>query len=252
MSFVVYSHTRLDKNEVFYIGIGYLKRAYTKRSRNIHWKRITDMTEWTVTILHEGLTWEQACDYEKFYIQKYGRSDLKKGTLCNMTDGGDGKVGYVFSEESKKKIGESNKGKLAGEKNPFFGKKHPPELTAQIEAKKKLNPRIPTPEQKEKWSSKMRGRKIHDEDSIGRISINMPHQRPIDVWKDGKYIGRWTAYSKFIREELGFRVRSETDKQYRTAASKICGMLNGRNRLKTYKGYVIKDVMPPQEKPLEQ
>lgn len=38
---IVYQHRRLDKNEVFYIGVGLNKnRAYSKNDRNSHWKSI--------------------------------------------------------------------------------------------------------------------------------------------------------------------------------------------------------------------
>lgn len=248
MTFVVYKHIRLDTNEVFYIGIGKLSRAYQKGSRNIHWTRIVELAGYRVEIIHEGLTWEEACEYEVKYIKEFGRRDLGTGPLVNMTDGADGKVGYKFSEESKKKIGESNKGKLVGEKNPFFGKKHPPELIAQIEETKKKNPWIPTPEQKEKWASQMRGRKIHDDDSKKRIVENMPHRRPIDVWKQtGEYVGRFISCSNFVTNVLGFQMRTDTHKQYKGAMTRISSIINGREKRKHYKGYGFKAVTLQQE-----
>jgi hypothetical protein len=51
----LYRHIRLDKNEVFYIGIGGFsinekknsyKRAYTKFKRNKIWNRIIDKTQY--------------------------------------------------------------------------------------------------------------------------------------------------------------------------------------------------------------
>jgi hypothetical protein len=240
MNNVVYLHRRKDSGEIFYVGIGEPKRPYRKDNRNDYWHHIVNKCGYNVEIVHTNLSWEEACELERMLISEYGRKDLGLGSLVNMTDGGDGKVGFVFSEESKKKIGDSNRGKKIGEKNPFFGKQHPPELIEQIKQTKKLNPWIPTPEQKDKWASQMRGRKIHDDESINKISHNMPHQIPVDVWKESQYVGRWHAYSAFIREVMGFRARTETNRQYRNAASKICGMIHGRNRLKTYKGYTIK------------
>lgn len=40
--------------------------------------------------------------------------------------------GVPCSEEKKRKISESNKGKKIGAKNPFFGKKHPPDVMEKI------------------------------------------------------------------------------------------------------------------------
>jgi len=44
---------------------------------------------------------------EKEFISIYGRKDLKKGTLCNLTDGGEGIVNC--SKESRLKISEARK-----------------------------------------------------------------------------------------------------------------------------------------------
>lgn len=50
-----------------------------------------------------------ALNEEVRLIAKYGRKDLGLGTLYNATDGGEGKTGYVTSEETKKKIGDKNR-----------------------------------------------------------------------------------------------------------------------------------------------
>lgn len=125
-NFFVYQHTREDTNEIFYIGIGshHKKwkhaRAHTKRSRNIHWKRIVEKNNgnFIVEILFDNVSQQFACDKEIELIKLYGRRDLKLGSLCNLRDGGEG--GFNLSEESKKKIGDKNRGI-----NSFmFGKKH--------------------------------------------------------------------------------------------------------------------------------
>ena len=51
-------------------------------------------------------------------IKKYGRKNLNEGSLCNMTDGGDGIWNCKRSEETKKKLSEQKK----GDKNPQYGK----------------------------------------------------------------------------------------------------------------------------------
>ena len=40
----IYRHIRLDTNQVFYIGIGSIKRAYRKTGRNNYWNNITNKT----------------------------------------------------------------------------------------------------------------------------------------------------------------------------------------------------------------
>lgn len=110
----VYRHIRLDKNEPFYIGIGSdneYKRAYEKTRRNNYWINISKFG-YEVDILIDNLTWEEACIKEKEFICLYGRTNLNQGTLCNLTDGGEGAFGRIFkhSEESKKKMSEKRKG----------------------------------------------------------------------------------------------------------------------------------------------
>jgi hypothetical protein len=101
---IVYQHRRRDTNEVFYIGIGKNEsRAYKINNRNKHWIHIADKIGWDVDILIEGISWEDACKIEKGMIADYGRKDLGTGQLVNMTDGGDGTVGYIPTEEAKQK-----------------------------------------------------------------------------------------------------------------------------------------------------
>jgi hypothetical protein len=127
----VYRHIRLDKNEPFYIGIGSdstYKRANNIRNRNIFWKRIVAKTEYEVEIMLDDLNWEEACNKEKEFISLYGRSDIKMGNLSNLTDGGDGAHGVIFSDKRKKEISK----RINGHGNPFYGKKHTPESIQKL------------------------------------------------------------------------------------------------------------------------
>jgi hypothetical protein len=129
---------RLDKNEVFYIGIGSdeegeYKRAFSKHNRSFHWKNITIKTDYQVEIILDDLTWEEACLKEIEFIKLYGRKDLNEGTLINLTDGGDGALGLIFSETHKKKIGESNKGKHS---DYIFTEEHKKKLSDSLKGHK--------------------------------------------------------------------------------------------------------------------
>jgi len=98
----VYRHIRLDKNEPFYIGIGKtINRAYSHRDRNIYWERIVSHTDFNVEIIFDDLSWDEACEKEIEFIKLYGRKDLGTGTLANMTDGGEGVLNHVRTEEQK-------------------------------------------------------------------------------------------------------------------------------------------------------
>lgn len=109
----IYKHRRLDNNEIFYIGIGNIKRPYEKTNRNPYWKNLTNKTEYKVEILSDNLTWENAQEAEIQLIKLYGRRDLGLGQLVNLTDGGDGCIN--FSDITKNKISQSLKGKFQSE-----------------------------------------------------------------------------------------------------------------------------------------
>jgi hypothetical protein len=100
----IYFHKRADDGVVFYVGIGVGRRAYRESNRSQFWKRIVDKHGYTIEFPHKDLTQEEAKQLEIHYISVFGRSDKGTGTLCNMTDGGDGRSGYKCTEETKEKM----------------------------------------------------------------------------------------------------------------------------------------------------
>lgn len=104
MNYYLYRHIRLDKNEVFYIGIGTGNRYKSRFSRNRYWNYITKNTEWRSEIIIDNLNRDEAEEKEKEFILLYGRKDLKTGTLCNLTDGGTGGLGLKHTEDVKLKM----------------------------------------------------------------------------------------------------------------------------------------------------
>lgn len=124
----LYRHIRKDTNEVFYIGISCnenYKRAYSKLRRNKFWINITSKTEYEVEIMLESEDYNFLIKKEIEFIKLYGRKDLKEGTLVNLTYGGEGFIGYKYTDEDRKKMSESRKGKggLKGEKHPMYGRR---------------------------------------------------------------------------------------------------------------------------------
>lgn len=106
---ILYRHLK-PNNEVFYIGIGTTKeRAYSKYNRNKYWRQIVKKYNYKVEIIFDNLTWDEACKLEISLIWLYGRKDLKKGTLCNLTNGGEGNFGMIHSVETKLKMSNSAK-----------------------------------------------------------------------------------------------------------------------------------------------
>lgn len=100
----IYFHKRADDGVIFYVGIGIGRRATAVKNRSDFWKRIVAKHGYTIEYPHTEISQEQAKDLEKHYIAVYGRLDKGTGMLCNMTDGGDGRVGYECSEETREKI----------------------------------------------------------------------------------------------------------------------------------------------------
>lgn len=118
--FYLYRHIRLDKQEPFYIGIGKMRskysntleskyeRAYSTK-RSLFWKKITNKAKYKVEILLESDNEDFIKNKEIEFIKLYGRKDLKLGTLCNLTDGGEGCFNRINSLERNKKISEALK-----------------------------------------------------------------------------------------------------------------------------------------------
>ena len=118
----IYKHTRVDTKEIFYIGIGNqdrYRRAFVTQKRSKFWKNIVSKTEYIVEIIEDGLTWEEAQIKEKELIKFYGRKDLGLGTLVNLTDGGEGTLGIVHTDQwyQNQKTGNNKKGKSISEKH---------------------------------------------------------------------------------------------------------------------------------------
>lgn len=109
---VVYEWLRGDGTP-YYIGIGNPRRPYRgKRCCG------SPPPRERIVILHEGLDWEKACEIEKELIAFHGRKDLGTGILRNLTNGGEGALGVVISEETRAKMSEAQ----SGESHPFYGK----------------------------------------------------------------------------------------------------------------------------------
>lgn len=109
--YCVYKHRRKDNGQVFYIGIGKSKRPYEKKDRNNYWHNTVNKYGYYVDVIIDCLCWEDACNWEIYLIGIYGRKDLGRGQLVNMTDGGDGRHGAIASYETRVKISMAHIGK---------------------------------------------------------------------------------------------------------------------------------------------
>ena len=120
MKAYVYTHIRLDTNEIFYVGIGTqdnYKRASHVHNRTNYWNNIVKKCGWKVDIVYDNLTWEDACKIEVELIAKYGRVDLGTGTLVNLTAVGEGTLKRITTPETRLKMSKSNKGRKYSEEH---------------------------------------------------------------------------------------------------------------------------------------
>lgn len=211
--YCVYSHID-DNNVTFYIGIGDSKRPHVFSLRSKFWrsyvKKHCASGKPKVQIDHVNLTWEKAQEYEKFWISIYGRRDNGTGCLVNLTAGGDGTVGVIRSEETRRKIGDIHRGKnLSEETRRKIGE-------AQQGNKHKLGKKH-SEESRLKLSEAKRGKNLSEE-----------HKRKLSDAQRGKgkgyYFnkpsGKWCAQIKINRksQHLGyFLTEAEAADAYKNA-----------------------------------
>jgi hypothetical protein len=181
----VYQHIRLDKNEPFYIGIGnkknYLRAfEFSKDKRNEMWWKIYNKTTIKVEIVYINLSKQDASIKEQELIKKYGRKNLNEGSLCNMTDGGDGIWNCKRSEETKKKLSEQKK----GIKNHQYGKKQSKETI-----EKRFKSIIGT----------KRSEETKKRQSLGAIKSGQAKEVDVYKYDTNEYIGRFYAIAEACR-----------------------------------------------------
>lgn len=99
--FYTYAHYKPD-NSVFYIGKGHGRRAWSNKNRNQHWCNVVAKHgEPKVEVLAQWATEEEAFEHEKFLIWCFRDTGQ---SMANITDGGEGPVGYRHTKETKAKL----------------------------------------------------------------------------------------------------------------------------------------------------
>jgi hypothetical protein len=207
----IYRHIRLDTNMPFYIGIGTMdngkyERAYDKNSRSKEWKEVINNCEYRVEIVLKDVPVEMLGYKEKYFIKLYGRVDLGTGTLVNKTNGGRGACGAIRSEETRKKMSESSKGKAKSEEHR--------RKNSEVNKGKKLSV-----EHKKKISESSKG-KAKSEEHKKKLSEVRPKKK-VCQYKDGILIKEYPSIHSVT--EYGFSRRH---------VGSCC-----KGKVKTHKGY---------------
>ncbi len=149
--FYTYAYLREDKTP-YYIGKGKGNRAYKKHRKGIG----VPKDKSRIIFLKQNLTEEEAFRHEIYMIAVFGRKDLRTGILHNLTDGGDGASGYVFSEETKRKQSEAHKGNTT-----WLGKTHSEETKRKMSDTRKG--KTHSEETKRKQSEAKKGKTFSEE-----------------------------------------------------------------------------------------
>ena len=109
--FYTYAYLREDRTP-YYIGKGQTQRMYQQGGKPCG----APKDKSRIIKLKQNLTEKEAFKHEIYMIAVFGRKDLGTGILHNRTNGGDGVSGSIKSEETRQKISQSNKGRVAPNK----------------------------------------------------------------------------------------------------------------------------------------
>ena len=200
--YYLYRHIRLDKNEPFYIGIGskqdrphpHLKSEYrrafeTNRKESYIWNNIVSKTEYEVEILFESDDYEFIKQKEIEFIKLYGRINRNTGCLANMTDGGDGFIGYVPSRE-----------KIEEHRKKMFGR-----VQSESEKQKRVESRKGyrhSEETRKKIANSHKGKKV-SKDHIEKLHKGqiLANSKPIEQYDlEGNFIKNWQSATIAAKE----------------------------------------------------
>lgn len=107
----VYAHRKLSDGDIFYIGKGKSRRAWSKVGRHPKWMRIVDEHGYSAHVLMDGLSESCALSLEKVLI-----FSLRSMGLVNVVDGGGGTSGWRHSDETKIRIGQASKNRTVSQK----------------------------------------------------------------------------------------------------------------------------------------
>lgn len=125
-NYYIYIHYTLD-NIPFYVGKGIKNRCLHKRSRSYWWNNIVNKYGYYIKIQEINLNEDECLKREIHWIKYFGRKQYKEGTLINLTDGGEGTSGRIYTKEEKELKSQFFKDNLEylqsfGNRYKYFGK----------------------------------------------------------------------------------------------------------------------------------
>lgn len=220
MDFYVYIHRKQSNGEVFYVGKGKNKRAWSKDGRTDYWHRVVKKHGLVVEIVLSGLQEWYAFELETDLIALYGRKDLNEGCLINMADGGEGASGVIATDDARAKISAARMGMV-------FSEEHRQNLSKAHAGK------VLTESTKAKMSKYRKGRPHHDEWNKNlKASLQKVAGKKI-VREDG------VVFNSYL--EAAHSVSNDPAK-YASIATSLGSLISGRRKQQTVCGYTWSSV----------
>ena len=193
---LVYKHTTLDTNEIFYIGIGTkIIRAYSKRNRTKFWFNVVNKHGYKVDILYNDICYELALKKERELVLLYGRRNINTGCLVNLTDGGLGSLGYKPTKETLEKISLTSKGRKWTEEQKVRWKS---KMTFIVSPETREKLRIINTGKKKSEQSKNKMR----ENRLGKKLSEQAKQKLRDYYKNNPTKWKGTKLSEEQRKKI--------------------------------------------------
>jgi hypothetical protein len=131
----------MDTKEPFYVGKGKDQRAYKTTGRSKFWHNVVNKHGFEVIIVKENLTEEESFLLEQKLVNEYGRKDLGTGILVNLTNGGEGVAGKIYSSAEREFISNTMKSYYETPENREKRKVIAKEVNARPEVREKIRTR---------------------------------------------------------------------------------------------------------------
>lgn len=220
MDFYVYVHRKSSNGEVFYVGKGKDKRAWTKCGRTKYWSRVVEKHGLIVEIVLSNLQEWYAFELETNLIALYGRKDSGDGCLINMTNGGEGATGTKKNVETRAKISAAKKGVV-------FSEKHRQNLSSAHVGK------VLTESTKAKMSVYRKGRPHHDAWNKNlKVSAQKVSGKKI-VRQDGVVFNSYLEAAQSVTDDRN---------KYASIATALGALIDGKRKQQTVCGYTWSSV----------